>query len=61
MKCNVGTTDRVARAVLGLGILGAGVYFHSWLGAIGAVLVVTAAIGWCPLYLPLRMNTCKTN
>ena len=59
MKCNVGTTDKIARIIIGLGIIGAGVYYQSWLGAIGAIPLFTAAIGWCPLYIPLGISSCK--
>ena len=50
MKHNVGGIDRVLRIVLGLAIIGAGVIYASWWGAIGAVLLVTGLIGWCPPY-----------
>ena len=59
MKFNVGKTDRVIRIVVGLGICAAGWYYHSWLGVIGLVPLVTAAIGWCPAYLPLGLSTKK--
>ena len=57
MKCNMGGIDRTLRAVAGVAALGAGFYFHSWWGAIGFVPLGIAAIGWCPLYLPLRIST----
>ncbi len=60
MKCNVGKTDRIIRLLLGLIIIAAGIYFSSWLGAIGAILLFTAAVGWCPLYLPFGLSTCAT-
>lgn len=59
MKCNVGKTDKIIRVIVGAGIIGAGVYFQSWLGAIGVVPIVTAAIGWCPAYLPFGISTSK--
>ncbi|MGB0732503.1 MAG: YgaP family membrane protein [Pontibacterium sp.] len=59
MKANVGQWDRVMRAVLGVLIIAAGVYFQSWFGAIGVVLVATAAIKWCPLYLPFGLSSRK--
>ena len=37
MKPNVGGVDRVVRAVAGLAILGAGVYFKSWWGLVGLI------------------------
>lgn len=59
MKCNVGKTDRAIRIILGLCIIAAGIYWHSWLGVIGAIPLVTAALGWCPLYIPLGISSCK--
>jgi hypothetical protein len=59
MKCNIGTTDRIIRVILGTGIVAAGVYTGSWWGALGLVPLVTAAIGWCPLYWPFKISTCR--
>ena len=59
MKVNVGSLDRITRIVLGLAIIGAGVYFESWFGLIGVVPLVTASLGWCPLYLPFGLSTCR--
>jgi len=59
MKQNVGGTERVIRIVLGLAIIGAGVMYASWWGAIGAVPLITGLIGWCPPYAMMGMNTCK--
>lgn len=59
MKKNIGGMERGIRIVLGLAIIGAGVMYASWWGAIGAVLVVTGLIGWCPPYAMMGMNTCK--
>lgn len=59
MKCNVGKVDRTIRIILGLVIVGLGVFFQSWWGAIGVIPLVTAAIGWCPLYTPFKITTCK--
>lgn len=59
MKRNMGSIDRAIRVVLGLLIIGAGVYYGSWWGAIGIVLLVTAILAWCPGYLPFGISTCK--
>lgn len=59
MKANVGTADRIVRIVVGLLIIGAGIYYQSWLGVIGIVPLATAFIKWCPLYLPLGLSTLK--
>ena len=55
---NVGSADRIVRIVAGLALIGAGLYYKSWWGAIGVVQLLTAAIGWCPLYVPFGIRTC---
>lgn len=57
MKINVGTTDRIIRGVVGAAIVAAGVYYQSWWGLIGAVLIGTALIRFCPLYLPFGLSS----
>jgi len=57
MKCNVGKTDKMIRFGAGIAVILAGVAFGSWFGAIGAVLIFTAAIGWCPAYVPFKIDT----
>jgi len=59
MKLNVGSIDRWVRIVLGLTISAAGFYFKSWFGLIGLVPLVTAFVGWCPLYVVLGISTCR--
>ncbi|MBU2513247.1 DUF2892 domain-containing protein [bacterium] len=59
MKKNVGSLDRIIRVVLGLAIIGLGIFFQSWWGAIGIVPLATAGIGWCPPYAVLGISTCK--
>lgn len=65
MKCNVGTLDRIIRAILGIILLV--LPFFVALGAaikwlliiVGIILLFTAAVGFCPLYLPFGINTCR--
>lgn len=59
MKSNIGTIDRIARIIAGLAMIGAGIYFKSWLGIIGLVPLSTAIFGICPAYMPLGLSTCK--
>ena len=58
MKSNVGGIDRTLRIVIGLAVLATGLYFKSWWGLVGLVPLLTAALGWCPAYLPLGLSTC---
>lgn len=60
MQCNVGKADKIGRIIIGLVIIILGLYFKSWWGAIGLVPLLTALIGWCPIYVPLGIKTCKT-
>jgi hypothetical protein len=59
MKQNVGKIDRWVRIVIGLAIGATGLYFQSWWGLVGIIPIFTAAIGWCPLYLPVGLTTKK--
>lgn len=57
MTRNVGNVDRIVRFIAGVAVIAAGLYFQSWLGLLGLVLIATATIGWCPLYLPFGIST----
>lgn len=59
MKANVGGIDRILRLVLGLALIGLTLSgtIGAW-GWLGLVLVGTAAIGFCPLYPLIGLNTC---
>jgi len=61
MKTNVGGIDRILRLVVGIGLvaLAATGTVGIW-GYIGIVPIATAALGWCPAYLPFGISTCKT-
>jgi len=48
MKGHIGKTDRIIRALVGVAIAAAGIYFKSWWGLIAIVPLTVAAIGWCP-------------
>ena len=66
MKKNMGSADRIIRILLA--IIFAGLYF-TWTvtGVAGIVLLVlagvfllTSLVGFCPLYAPFGLSTCKT-
>lgn len=59
MVKNIGSTDRIIRIIAGIVIVGLGVRYNSWWGAIGALPILTAIVGWCPPYSLLGINTCK--
>lgn len=62
MKTNVGSVDRVIRALIGLAGLIGGFYTVSpvnyILWVVGAVMLFTAVTGFCALYRLLGMSTC---
>lgn len=60
MKKNIGSLDRGLRTVVGIALIGWGLATQNWWGAIGIIPLFTAAISWCPAYLPFGLSTCKT-
>jgi hypothetical protein len=58
MKPNVGGIDRILRYLVGLALLGAGLYFKSWWGLVGLLPILTATVRFCPAYLPFGLSTC---
>ncbi|EMT45485.1 MULTISPECIES: DUF2892 domain-containing protein [Anoxybacillus] len=61
MKANVGSVDRIIRLILGVALLG--LFFLEgnikYVGILGIVLIITAFVRFCPLYVPFRINTTK--
>lgn len=65
MKTNMGVIDRIFRLII-VAIV-AGLYFTGnisgtvaiVLGIIAAIFLVTSLLGWCPLYVPLKLSTKK--
>lgn len=60
MTKNMGSADRLIRAVVGIGALAAGYYFKSWWGLVGLVPLATSFISWCPAYVPFGISTCRS-
>ena len=66
MKKNMGSTDKILRSLAA--IIALVLYLTGTIsGTIGVILVVVAVIfvltslvGFCPLYAPLGISTCKT-
>jgi hypothetical protein len=65
MKKNMGTADKVIRILVAVVVVV--LYFtHVISGtlayillALAAIFVLTSLVGFCPLYLPFRINTSK--
>jgi hypothetical protein len=61
MTMNVGTIDRIIRALAGLAILSLVFLLDGtarWWGLLGLFPLTTAAIGYCLPYAWLGINTC---
>lgn len=69
MERNLGNTDRIVRFFLGLILVLAPlanlppVWTQTWMAGaaigIGAVLMVTSLVRFCPLYRVIGISTCK--
>lgn len=69
MTINVGTLDRALRAALGVALLYAAFFsgialfdvalYKYGAAVIGAVMLVVAAVGMCPIYSIIGLKTCK--
>ncbi|HEU4366005.1 MAG TPA: DUF2892 domain-containing protein [Candidatus Krumholzibacteria bacterium] len=66
MKKNMGAADRVIRTLIAVLI---GVLFFKGvipgvlgvaLGILAIIFLATSLVGWCPLYLPFKISTCRT-
>jgi hypothetical protein len=57
---NIGPTDRkIRQAVAGILVLVGILISQPLLSLIGLIVVITTVIGFCPAYLPLKINTNK--
>jgi hypothetical protein len=54
---NEGVLDRLLRLFVAMWLLALG---HGWIAALGVILLMTGAIGYCPLYRLLGVNTSRT-
>lgn len=63
MSTNVGTPDRIIRLVVAVlavfGALSTSGVVSIVLWIVAALMVLTAAVGMCPLYRLFGINTCK--
>ena len=66
MTCNVGGIERPIRILLGMLMLGMGIFANlSLIGTaigltFGSIALVTGLIGYCPLWTLFGINTCPT-
>ena len=59
-KTNIGTTDRIIRAAVGVLLIIGTLRGGTWIAAaIGALLLATAYVRVCPAYMPFHFSTNK--
>ena len=67
MKCNIGKTDRMIRIIVGVVILAIHYIYYAVTGYycvwanLGYIPLLTGLFRWCPIYLPLKMDTSKND
>lgn len=60
MKKNIHPIERMLRVIIGLALISQAFFgMKNLLFLIGIVPVLTGALGWCPPYQLLGINTCK--
>lgn len=62
MKTNIGYTDKIIRYIIGIILLSMLLFISGnakYWGLLGLVPIITAAIGFCPLYTIFGINTAK--
>ncbi|HHW58132.1 MAG TPA: DUF2892 domain-containing protein [Clostridia bacterium] len=62
MKTNIGYTDKIIRYIIGIILLSMLLFVSGnakYWGLLGLVPIITAAIGFCPLYTIFGINTAK--
>ena len=65
MKCNVGGIDRTACIIIGVVLLGVGIFVELSMiwkivaFALAGIMFLTAAIRFCPINAVIGLNTCK--
>ncbi len=65
MKKNMGTLDKALRIILAI-VIAVFIFLGEIsgtaaivLGILAAVFLLTSLMGFCPLYVPLKLSTCK--
>ncbi|MCB9257814.1 MAG: DUF2892 domain-containing protein [Ignavibacteriales bacterium] len=59
MEKNMGSQDKNIRLIVGAILLVIGFFSSFWLSIIGVILIATSLMGFCPAYVPFKINTNK--
>lgn len=55
----MGSQDKNIRLIVGAILLVIGFFSSFWLSIIGVILIATSLMGFCPAYVPFKINTNK--
>lgn len=63
---NEGKVDRISRSIVGLCLILFGITLAVGIAKpislfIGTTTIISAILGWCPLYIPFGIDTCHGN
>lgn len=58
---NVGGADKAIRLIVGLIVIGLGVFFESWWGLLGVVIFLTGVFSRCGIYTLFGISTCPVD
>ena len=59
MRSNLGKADRLIRTATAFVIVFGSIYFIRLPAILGVFILLTAVIGWCPIYAVFRLSTTK--
>ncbi|MBU1162292.1 MAG: DUF2892 domain-containing protein [Proteobacteria bacterium] len=59
MLSNIGKTDRLIRTAVAFVIVFGSIYIGGLWAMLGIVIILTAIIGWCPIYALFRLSSTK--
>ncbi|MFN3871489.1 MAG: DUF2892 domain-containing protein [Ignavibacterium sp.] len=59
MTKNVGSIDKVVRIIIGAVLIIYAILSGNWWGLVGIVPLLTAFVGYCPVYSLIKISTVK--
>jgi Inner membrane protein YgaP-like, transmembrane domain len=59
MLSNMGKTDRLIRTAAAFVIVFGSIYFSGFWAILGVLILLTAVMGWCPIYALFHLSTTR--
>jgi len=59
MRSNIDKTEKLIRVASGMLVVFAGIFISWLLALLGAAVMITAFIGWCPVRAALGRSSCR--